>query len=334
MSGYSSGTMERNMVNRRFSWLLFLRQRGRFAGFSLYVSNTTDRNDGFLCYNNGPELPPLDFNTNCLTYGQYVIFYNERVNGTTYPLGYEINSVFTELCEVTVTGCSSSGVYGKNCEACPYNCQGHRCDIINGTCFICTPGWLGPHCDKACPAGYYGLKCESKCVGHCKDSKTCNHTNGLCNNGCDDGWTGLNCTKECPSKTYGPDCVHNCSGQCLRDVACNITTGKCDTGCDFGYTGEFCETECPFGTYGPDCVHNCSGNCLGAVACNRTTGTCDTGCDFGYTGELCETGCSDGVYGVNCSNKCSKGCTDENCDMNCINGCRSSNEGLKCDENS
>lgn len=81
-----------------------IRQRGRFAGFSLYVSNTTDRNSGYECYKNGQELPPLDFNTNCITNGRYVIFYNERLVGTNYPSGYEIESVFTELCEVTVSG--------------------------------------------------------------------------------------------------------------------------------------------------------------------------------------------------------------------------------------
>lgn len=80
-----------------------LRQRGRFAGFSLYVSNTTNSNGGYLCYKDEPELPPLDFNTNCLTSGRYVIFYNKRIN-ITYPFGYETNSVYTELCEVTVTG--------------------------------------------------------------------------------------------------------------------------------------------------------------------------------------------------------------------------------------
>lgn len=84
--------------------LTAMRQRGRFAGFSLYVSNTTDRHMGHLCYKDGPQLPPLDFNTNCITRGRYVIFYNERLPGTTYPIGYELAPVFTQLCEVTVTG--------------------------------------------------------------------------------------------------------------------------------------------------------------------------------------------------------------------------------------
>ena len=80
------------------------RQRGRFAGFSLYVSNTTDKDSGTLCYKDGPGLPPLDFFTNCLLQGLYVIFYNERLDGTTYPSGYETSNVYTTLCEVIVTG--------------------------------------------------------------------------------------------------------------------------------------------------------------------------------------------------------------------------------------
>lgn len=81
-----------------------MRQRGRFAGFSLYVSNITDRHSGDLCYKDGPVLPPLDFHTNCITLGRYVIFYNERLIETKYPVGYETANVFTELCEVIVTG--------------------------------------------------------------------------------------------------------------------------------------------------------------------------------------------------------------------------------------
>lgn len=85
------------------------RQRGRFAGFSLYVSdtdvsNTDDLQKSILCYKDGPQLPPLNFTTTCLKYGRYVIFYNERPINTTYPSGYKPYNVFTDLCEVTVLG--------------------------------------------------------------------------------------------------------------------------------------------------------------------------------------------------------------------------------------
>lgn len=86
-----------------------MRQRGRFAGFSLYVSNTdassnADIKGSNICYKNGPQLPTLNFTKLCTEPGRYVIFYNERLNGVTYPTGYEVTNVVTELCEVTVQG--------------------------------------------------------------------------------------------------------------------------------------------------------------------------------------------------------------------------------------
>lgn len=80
------------------------RQRGRFAGFSLYVSNTGDIQGSTLCYKDGPQLPPLNFSITCAESGRYVIFYNERFDGVTYPTGYELVNVFSELCEVIVQG--------------------------------------------------------------------------------------------------------------------------------------------------------------------------------------------------------------------------------------
>lgn len=85
------------------------RQRGRFAGFSLYVSNSevssdADNKDSTLCYKDSLPLPPLNFTAICLKQGRYVIYYNERLEGATYPTGYEVNNVFTELCEVKVQG--------------------------------------------------------------------------------------------------------------------------------------------------------------------------------------------------------------------------------------
>lgn len=81
-----------------------IRQRGRFAGFSLYVSTTGDIQGSTLCYKDGPQLPPLNFTTTCTTSGRYVIFYNERLDGVTYPNGYELINAMAELCQVTVQG--------------------------------------------------------------------------------------------------------------------------------------------------------------------------------------------------------------------------------------
>lgn len=88
------------------TFCLETRQRGRLAGFSLNLSRTDDIKDSTSCYMDGPQLPPLNFTTTCLKSGRFVIFYNERLDGVTYPQGYELKSVFTELCEVIVTGIS------------------------------------------------------------------------------------------------------------------------------------------------------------------------------------------------------------------------------------
>lgn len=95
------------ITNFQRIYMLFctaMRQKGRFAGFSVYVSNSTDMPSGVLCYKDGPELPPLNFNTNCTKHGRYVIFYNERLVGTKYPVEYVTTNVITQLCEVIVTG--------------------------------------------------------------------------------------------------------------------------------------------------------------------------------------------------------------------------------------
>ena len=96
-----------NCILRKSKKMCFLesRQRGRFAGFWLYISSTGERDSSSLCYKDGPSLPPLNFTTTCMLSGRYVIFYNERLHGVTYPAGYEhAANVYTELCEVIVNG--------------------------------------------------------------------------------------------------------------------------------------------------------------------------------------------------------------------------------------
>lgn len=41
--------------------------------------------------------------------------------------------------------------------------------------------------------GYYGLMCELKCEGSCKNNEFCNYSRGLCNKWCYDGLIGENC---------------------------------------------------------------------------------------------------------------------------------------------
>lgn len=93
-----------NTCIHKYRFCLEKRQRGRHAGFSLYVSNTGNIQESTLCYKDGPQLPSLNWTTICTESGRYVIFYNERLKDASYPARYELTNVLTELCEVIVKG--------------------------------------------------------------------------------------------------------------------------------------------------------------------------------------------------------------------------------------
>lgn len=78
----------------------------RMAGFFLYVSNTTTKEHGYLCFHelqNAVGTPLLDQRINCPIHGRYVIYYNERRMGFDYP-SYYSKSAYYELCELEVYG--------------------------------------------------------------------------------------------------------------------------------------------------------------------------------------------------------------------------------------
>ncbi|XP_061196029.1 multiple epidermal growth factor-like domains protein 10 [Saccostrea echinata] len=309
------------------------RQRGRMAGFSLYISNTTEIQGGYLCYKDGPELPLLDITNICINHGRYIIFYNERINGESYPDSYE-NIVITELCEVIVMGCHKGGFYGQSCDLiCPHHCQERRCNIIKGTCLGCTAGWIGDFCNEACAFGYHGMECKTKCTGHCLGDASCNHISGLCEHWCEAGWFTPTCDQPCHDGWYGPNCTSKCSSNCRNSLLCDKASGKCES-CVPGYIGTFCNNSCSKGNFGQNCSEICNIKCRGQN-CFHENGFCTEGCEDGYQGKTCTEECNEGTYGGNCSKECSSKCIDTSCHNvhgECSYGCKPGWTGSHCSQ--
>nr|XP_022303399.1 uncharacterized protein LOC111110994 [Crassostrea virginica] len=117
-------------------------------GFSVYISNTTNKNDGVLCYHDSNYTKgtiPETATTPCSYSGQYIIYYNERVRGRNYPSDY-YRYARADLCEVEVYGCSVPVESLLECRLpCPENC---KCHVGTGVCRSCYDGYEGVNCEQ------------------------------------------------------------------------------------------------------------------------------------------------------------------------------------------
>uniref|UniRef100_A0A8W8NSV0 EGF-like domain-containing protein n=1 Tax=Magallana gigas TaxID=29159 RepID=A0A8W8NSV0_MAGGI len=308
------------------------------------------------------------YGPNCSrTCGHCLYLYGEKCNHVTgqCPRGcasgfqgdlcVESRSEFrnTTLAWSTYNGCLKLGYYGENCSTpCPENCENGDCDIVDGTCISCVPGYKGSMCNKACE-GKYGMNCSKVC-GACYEKEQCDYKNGTCPSGCEDGYNGRQCKTVCNNNTYGPNCSMTC-GHCiyLYGEKCNHVTGQCPRGCAPGFQGDLCvESIDEFknkttvawptyngclkvGYYGENCSTPCPENCENGY-CDIVDGTCIS-CVPGYKGSMCNKVCNNNTYGPNCSKTCGH-CIylyGEKCNHvtgQCPRGCASGFQGDLCVE--
>ncbi|XP_065943607.1 uncharacterized protein [Magallana gigas] len=121
----------------------------RLLGFSVYVSNTTNKEDGHLCFHDsGNSISTIsNFKSiTCEVQGRFVIYYNTREGNDNKRPGYS-TTAHLDLCEVVVIGCPL-GFFGVKCSIpCPPSCR--HCNYNTGKCLgACAPGYHGEACAK------------------------------------------------------------------------------------------------------------------------------------------------------------------------------------------
>ncbi|XP_052797124.1 uncharacterized protein LOC128229312 isoform X2 [Mya arenaria] len=86
--------------------------------------------------------------------------------------------------------------YGQNCQEKCGHCAGATCNIMDGHCISCIPGYKNDGlCKTGCEAGSHGVDCQERC-GMCAGNKSCHPENGTCPLGCKTGFSGDGCTQK------------------------------------------------------------------------------------------------------------------------------------------
>ncbi|XP_033730417.1 multiple epidermal growth factor-like domains protein 8, partial [Pecten maximus] len=239
--------------------------KNRFAGYEVYLSNTTERRREDRCFIDvSQSVDDIQSHVNhheCNGTAQYVTIYNHRESPKRQ--WWYSDDALLELCEVKVYGCEVGKYGSRDCDlTCPSSCRGGLCNPRSGHC-------LG------CQNGYYGFKCAHRCPVNC-GSNGCDKAYGDCT-GCQNGNYGFQCSYRCPV---------NCGSN-----GCDKDNGDC-TGCQNGYYGFKCAHRCPVncgsngcdkaygdctgcqnGNYGFQCSYRCPVNC-GSNECDKDNGDC------------------------------------------------------------
>ncbi|XP_061180979.1 receptor-type tyrosine-protein phosphatase T-like [Saccostrea echinata] len=140
--------------------------------------------------------------------------------------------------------CANSSWYGKSCDKnCPYNCSDGKCDINNGVCSSCYPGYYGQTC-KPCKIGWHGVNCNKSCSEKCRGD--CEKETGAC--------------YKCKSELFKPpSCL-----KCIESISKCLSCDKCDV-CDRSQRWDNCPNRV---------VTNCS-DCRGINCTSCSKKSCD-----------------------------------------------------------
>uniref|UniRef100_K1RB57 Uncharacterized protein n=1 Tax=Magallana gigas TaxID=29159 RepID=K1RB57_MAGGI len=184
----------------------------KLLGFSIIVSNTTDRRDGVVCYQDTQYTAstiPDKVEIFCSVIGRFVFYYNERLPGIRYPKDYS-KYAYGDLCEIEVSGCpvAEFGYENADCTIpCLAMCHKYLENLSYrkptwqsytyaefGSSDKAVDGKKSRHYRDGCPSPVAEVpECSKPCPSNCE---TCYPNTGFCTK-CKPGFEGSACDVVC-----------------------------------------------------------------------------------------------------------------------------------------